>query len=103
MSHSLFRGLAYLHETVDLGSDRVKYPIAHRDIKSKNIMLGQLRIVKSPDVYYDVIHLYFEFLDENLNAKIADFNLAQVIETSHLKDNPQRRVSQLLFSFYPPD
>ncbi|XP_067929900.1 TGF-beta receptor type-2-like [Watersipora subatra] len=67
--HTMARGIAHLHCIMMLPGHRaVKQPIAHRDIKSSNVML-----------------------DERLRAKIGDFNLAQTLETCRLSDKDGRQ------------
>lgn len=60
----MMSGLAYLHNDVTLPDGRVKFSLAHRDIKSKNVL------VKS-----------------DLTAVIADFGLAKSFQDSQALDD----------------
>lgn len=63
ISHGLMSGLSYLHDDIRLSSGHYKCSIAHRDLKSKNIL------IKS----------------DFTTAVIADFGLAMCFENGSFK------------------
>ena len=63
LAHSMMRGLSFLHDEV-IVADGHKYTLAHRDIKSKNILIKQ-----------------------NMTAAIADFGLAQVFSHGSVNES----------------
>lgn len=69
-------GLAYLHDDIMLPDGNKKWSIAHRDIKSKNILVKN-----------------------NMSACIADFGLAQKLENGRVGDS-QIQVSRSTFISY---
>uniref|UniRef100_A0A6G1SCG8 receptor protein serine/threonine kinase n=1 Tax=Aceria tosichella TaxID=561515 RepID=A0A6G1SCG8_9ACAR len=60
---SIIRGLSYLHEDYTTGTGGYKPPIAHRDIKSKNILM------RSPEIccLADFGHAVFQVNEETLD------------------------------------
>lgn len=63
LAHSMMKGLSYLHNEAIL-SDGHKLTMAHRDIKSKNILIKQ-----------------------NMTAAIADFGLAQAFTDGSVNES----------------
>lgn len=78
IAHSMMKGLAFLHDEV-YAADGHKHTMAHRDIKSKNILIK-----------------------ENMTAAIADFGLTQVFSDGCVNESSVqvRKVGDMTWRFY---